>query len=141
MNLHSSFPALKLKAIDRLKYSRNRTVFYHMPWQTLPLSKDSTSKGKLISFAGSFNALLRELVAEFTLTDNPANATTSLLISQCHHDDGVLLGSWHKVSFVEGLLCRENQAYFEASGQKVINACLFNVDFCQRFLGYRSKLN
>lgn len=43
---------------------------------------------------GSFNALLRELVAEFTLTDNSANTTTSLLRSLCHYDDSVLLGSW-----------------------------------------------
>uniref|UniRef100_A0A8D3ADR5 HEAT repeat-containing protein 5A n=1 Tax=Scophthalmus maximus TaxID=52904 RepID=A0A8D3ADR5_SCOMX len=31
------------------------------------------------TYEGSFNALLRELVAEFTLTDNSANTTTSLL--------------------------------------------------------------
>uniref|UniRef100_A0A8C3AV72 HEAT repeat-containing protein 5B n=1 Tax=Cyclopterus lumpus TaxID=8103 RepID=A0A8C3AV72_CYCLU len=42
----------------------------------------------------SFNALLRELVAEFTLTDNSANTTTSLLRSLCHYDDSVLMGSW-----------------------------------------------
>uniref|UniRef100_A0A4W4FK10 HEAT repeat-containing protein 5B n=1 Tax=Electrophorus electricus TaxID=8005 RepID=A0A4W4FK10_ELEEL len=40
------------------------------------------------------NALLRELVAEFTLTDNSANTTTSLLRSLCHYDDSVLMGSW-----------------------------------------------
>lgn len=44
--------------------------------------------------SGSFNALLRELVAEFTLTDNSANTTTSLLRSLCHYDDSVLMGSW-----------------------------------------------
>ncbi|XP_035519371.1 HEAT repeat-containing protein 5B [Morone saxatilis] len=38
--------------------------------------------------------LLRELVAEFTLTDNSANTTTSLLRSLCHYDDSVLMGSW-----------------------------------------------
>ena len=43
---------------------------------------------------GAFNALLRELVAEFTLTDNPANTTASLLRSVCHADDSVILGSW-----------------------------------------------
>uniref|UniRef100_H3B3B5 HEAT repeat-containing protein 5B n=1 Tax=Latimeria chalumnae TaxID=7897 RepID=H3B3B5_LATCH len=47
-----------------------------------------------VYFLGSFNALLRELVAEFTLTDNSANTTTSLLRSLCHYDDSVLLGSW-----------------------------------------------
>lgn len=47
-----------------------------------------------LSCVGSFNALLRELVAEFTLTDNSANTTTSLLRSLCHYDDSVLMGSW-----------------------------------------------
>ncbi|KAM7078672.1 HEAT repeat-containing protein 5B isoform 3-T4 [Molossus nigricans] len=46
------------------------------------------------TYEGSFNALLRELVAEFTLTENSANTTTSLLRSLCHYDDSVLLGSW-----------------------------------------------
>ncbi|XP_051936742.1 HEAT repeat-containing protein 5B [Hippocampus zosterae] len=46
------------------------------------------------TYEGSFNALLRELVAEFTLTDNPSNTTTSLLRSLCHYDDSVLMGSW-----------------------------------------------
>ncbi|KAL4641370.1 HEAT repeat-containing protein 5B [Arapaima gigas] len=46
------------------------------------------------TYEGDFNALLRELVAEFTLTDNSANTTTSLLRSLCHYDDSVLMGSW-----------------------------------------------
>ncbi|XP_068183363.1 HEAT repeat-containing protein 5B isoform X2 [Antennarius striatus] len=46
------------------------------------------------TYEGIFNALLRELVAEFTLTDNSANTTTSLLRSLCHYDDSVLMGSW-----------------------------------------------
>lgn len=46
------------------------------------------------SFEGSYNALLRILVAEFTLTENPANTTTSLLRAVCHADDRVILGSW-----------------------------------------------
>ncbi|XP_032821133.2 HEAT repeat-containing protein 5B isoform X4 [Petromyzon marinus] len=46
------------------------------------------------TYEGNFSALLRELVAEFTLTDNAANTTTSLLRSLCHCDDSVLLGSW-----------------------------------------------
>ncbi|MBN3292603.1 HTR5B protein, partial [Polypterus senegalus] len=46
------------------------------------------------TYEASFSALLRELVAEFTLTDNSANTTTSLLRSLCHYDDSVLLGSW-----------------------------------------------
>ena len=46
------------------------------------------------TYEGAYGALLRELVAEFTLTDNPANTTTSLLRSMCHVDDSVILGSW-----------------------------------------------
>uniref|UniRef100_A0A8B9L1K5 HEAT repeat-containing protein 5B n=1 Tax=Astyanax mexicanus TaxID=7994 RepID=A0A8B9L1K5_ASTMX len=46
------------------------------------------------TYEGNFSALLRELVAEFTLTDNSANTTTSLLRSLCHYDDSVLMGSW-----------------------------------------------
>ncbi|CAF1187973.1 unnamed protein product, partial [Didymodactylos carnosus] len=45
-------------------------------------------------FEQHFNVLLRELVAEFTLTDNSANTTTSLLRSVCHDNDSVLLGNW-----------------------------------------------
>ncbi|CAF2739482.1 unnamed protein product [Rotaria sp. Silwood2] len=39
-----------------------------------------------------FKVLLRELVAEFILTDNSSNTTTSLLRSVCHDNDSVLLG-------------------------------------------------
>ena len=46
------------------------------------------------SSIGTYTHLLRELVAEFTLTDNPANTTTSLLRAMCHVDDSVILGSW-----------------------------------------------
>ncbi|XP_059157278.1 HEAT repeat-containing protein 5B-like isoform X2 [Physella acuta] len=46
------------------------------------------------SFEGLYPNLLRELVAEFTLTDNPANTTTSQLRFMCHVDDNVILGSW-----------------------------------------------
>ncbi|XP_022085919.1 HEAT repeat-containing protein 5B-like [Acanthaster planci] len=46
------------------------------------------------AYEGSFTALLRELVAEFTLTDNAANTTTSLLRSLCHENDSIILQSW-----------------------------------------------
>ena len=46
------------------------------------------------ALSGAYSALLRELVAEFTLTDNAANTTTSMLRSMCHADDSVILGSW-----------------------------------------------
>nr|CAD7398135.1 unnamed protein product [Timema poppensis] len=38
--------------------------------------------------------LTKMLVAEFTLTENPANTTTSQLRAMCHADDSVILGSW-----------------------------------------------
>ncbi|XP_038071477.1 HEAT repeat-containing protein 5B-like [Patiria miniata] len=46
------------------------------------------------SYESSFTALLRELVAEFTLTDNAANTTTSLMRSLCHENDSIILQSW-----------------------------------------------
>lgn len=45
-------------------------------------------------FVGSYTHLLRILVAEFTLTENPANTTTSQLRTVCHADDSVILGTW-----------------------------------------------
>ena len=45
------------------------------------------------TFESSFTSLLRLLVAEFTLAENAANTTTSLLPSFCQTDDHVLLGS------------------------------------------------
>lgn len=43
---------------------------------------------------GSYTHLLRMLVAEFTLAENPGNTTTSLLRALCHADDSVILGAW-----------------------------------------------
>ncbi|XP_074651872.1 HEAT repeat-containing protein 5B-like [Tubulanus polymorphus] len=68
-----------LKASAAMVRVRLYGVLLHLPPET---------------FEGAYNALLRELVAEFTLTDNPANTTTSLLRSMCHVDDSVILGSW-----------------------------------------------
>jgi hypothetical protein len=48
----------------------------------------------LSCFSGSYTHLLRMLVAEFTLTENPANTTTSQLRTVCHADDSVILGTW-----------------------------------------------
>nr|CAH7763089.1 unnamed protein product [Callosobruchus chinensis] len=47
-----------------------------------------------ICYETSYTHLLRILVAEFTLTENPANTTTSQLQSICHADDSVILGTW-----------------------------------------------
>ncbi|XP_060537015.1 HEAT repeat-containing protein 5B isoform X2 [Cylas formicarius] len=45
-------------------------------------------------YESSYTHLLRMLVAEFTLTENPANTTTSQLRVVCHADDSVILGTW-----------------------------------------------
>lgn len=42
----------------------------------------------------SYTHLLRMLVAEFTLAENPANTTTSLLRTLCHAEDSIILGTW-----------------------------------------------
>ncbi|XP_066155601.1 HEAT repeat-containing protein 5B isoform X1 [Euwallacea fornicatus] len=46
------------------------------------------------SYENSYTHLLRMLVAEFTLAENPANTTTSQLKTVCHADDAILLGTW-----------------------------------------------
>ncbi|KOC63073.1 HEAT repeat-containing protein 5B [Habropoda laboriosa] len=46
------------------------------------------------TFEGSYTHLLRMLVSEFTLTENPGNTTTSLLRAVCHANDSVILGTW-----------------------------------------------
>lgn len=45
-------------------------------------------------YTGSYTHLLRMLVSEFTLTENPGNTTTSLLRTVCHANDSVILGTW-----------------------------------------------
>eukprot|EP00118_Oscarella_pearsei_P004846 m.21368 g.21368 ORF g.21368 m.21368 type:complete len:1962 (+) comp28164_c0_seq1:139-6024(+) len=45
------------------------------------------------SFEANFGYLLRDLVAEFTLSET-SGTTTSLLRSMCHNDDSILFGSW-----------------------------------------------
>jgi hypothetical protein len=42
----------------------------------------------------SYTHLLRMLVSEFTLGDNPANTTTSLLRAMCHAEESIILGTW-----------------------------------------------
>lgn len=46
------------------------------------------------SLESSYTHMLRMLVSEFTLTENPANTTNSLLRELCHSDDSIILGSW-----------------------------------------------
>ncbi|XP_037954233.1 HEAT repeat-containing protein 5B isoform X3 [Teleopsis dalmanni] len=42
----------------------------------------------------SYTHLLRMLVSEFTLAENAANTTNSLLRALCHGDDSIILGTW-----------------------------------------------
>lgn len=46
------------------------------------------------SLESKYRHLLRLLISEFTLSDNPANTTTSLLRAMCHADDSIILGTW-----------------------------------------------
>lgn len=46
------------------------------------------------SLESSYTHLLRMLVSEFTLSENPANTTNSLLRALCHADDSIILGTW-----------------------------------------------
>ncbi|XP_067847513.1 HEAT repeat-containing protein 5A isoform X2 [Heptranchias perlo] len=46
------------------------------------------------TYEGSFNSVLKELIAELTLADNQMFAATFLLPSLCHQDDALLLGAW-----------------------------------------------
>lgn len=46
------------------------------------------------SYESSYTHLLRLLVSEFTLAENVANTTTSLLRNICHQDNEIILGSW-----------------------------------------------
>ncbi|XP_039288533.1 HEAT repeat-containing protein 5B isoform X2 [Nilaparvata lugens] len=73
------------------------------------------------SFEGSYTHLLRLLVSEFTLGENPANTTTSQLRAACHADDSVILGSWlqqtdHRTIedqiFIEDLLLKRRDPPF-----------------------------
>lgn len=48
----------------------------------------------LLHLTGFYTHLLRMLVAEFTLAENPANTTTSQLRAVCHANDSVILGTW-----------------------------------------------
>lgn len=82
---------------------------------------------------GSFNALLRELVAEFTLTDNSANTTTSLLRSLCHYDDSVLLGSWLQETDHKSI---EDQVATLISS---LNVCRYCHTVTERFCGAKNK--
>lgn len=42
----------------------------------------------------SYTHLLRMLISEFTLAENPANTTNSQLRNLCHAEDSVILGTW-----------------------------------------------
>lgn len=46
------------------------------------------------SLESHFTFLLQMLFVEFTLSENPAITTTSLLRAMCHADDSIILGTW-----------------------------------------------
>lgn len=46
------------------------------------------------SLESHFTFLLQMLFVEFTLSENPAITTTSLLRTMCHADDSIILGTW-----------------------------------------------
>ena len=87
-------PGDKMKTLDICQRELN-SVLYHCEMKIcfffLRLKSNLHS---IYLYSGAYGSLLRELVAEFTLTDNPANTTTSLLRSMCYVDDSVILGSW-----------------------------------------------
>lgn len=61
--------------------------FAHLP------NINQTASGETKKY-NKFTNLLQMLVAEFTLTENPANTTNSLLRNLCHADDSIVLGTW-----------------------------------------------
>lgn len=69
----------------------------------------------------SYTHLLRMLVSEFTLTENPANTTTSLLRAVCHADDSIILGTW---------LQETDHRTIE---DQVIYLFVYAVNFCENF--------
>ncbi|CAH8507597.1 unnamed protein product [Schistosoma intercalatum] len=81
LKIIAGFIRLRLYRILLLLPSTAYTTFIHHLWQTS------------LSQQGSYSTVLRELVAEFTLTDNVANVTTSLLKSLSCSEDSITLGS------------------------------------------------
>ncbi|CAH0385852.1 unnamed protein product [Bemisia tabaci] len=65
---------------------------------------------------GSYTHLLRLLVAELTLSENPANTTTSLLPITCHAEDSVILGSWLQDSDHRSIECQLQSMSAAGSG-------------------------
>lgn len=64
----------------------------------------------------SYTHLLRMLVSEFTLSDNAANTTNSLLRTLCHGDDSIILGTWlqetnHRT--IEDQVCASHWPFIE----------------------------
>ncbi|KAK4469677.1 hypothetical protein MN116_007205 [Schistosoma mekongi] len=81
LKIIAGFIRLRLYRILLLLPSTAYTTLLHHLWQTS------------LNHQGSYSTILRELVAEFTLTDNMVNTTTSLFKSLCHSEDSVTLGS------------------------------------------------
>lgn len=90
------------------------------------------------SLESSYTHLLRMLVAEFTLTENPANTTNSLLRELCHSDDSIILGTWlqetdHRT--IEDQVCKSTESI--RSIETSIKKCpSFNVIFTRERFFY-----
>ena len=83
----------KMKTID-IRQRELNSVLYNCGMKICFFLGLKSNLHSIYLYSGAYGSLLRELVAEFTLTDNPANTTTSLLRSMCYVDDSVILGSW-----------------------------------------------
>lgn len=59
-----------------------------------PAAGSSTAAANNEKKYNKFTHLLQMLVAEFTLTENPANTTNSLLRQLCHAEESIVLGTW-----------------------------------------------
>ncbi|CAH8837758.1 unnamed protein product [Trichobilharzia szidati] len=89
LKLTAGFIRLRLYRILLLLPSTAYTAFIHHLWQT---SLNQRGNARSI-YPGSYSTVLRELVAEFTLTDNMANTTTSMFRALCRSEDSVTLAS------------------------------------------------
>ncbi|CAL8109208.1 unnamed protein product [Calicophoron daubneyi] len=83
-----------LKATSSLIRHRLYQILLLLPHSAYTIFFHRIRQSGLLQQQGSYSILLRELVAEFTLTDNVANTTTSLLRCLCRSEDSVTLGSW-----------------------------------------------
>ncbi|XP_069772821.1 HEAT repeat-containing protein 5A isoform X2 [Narcine bancroftii] len=90
-------PLKSAVALSRKLPSLNRSYGPHLKTATMVFRQRLYEILALLppkTYEGSFNLVLKELIAELTLADNQIFAATFLLPSLCHHDDALLLGAW-----------------------------------------------